>query len=128
MIKQLMIRFGLIVPIVEEEVVDDDKQSYLVPALLPVESSGRSQSSAPSFTPCNTFFVVFSTDSSFIADDKIISAFDIKTLGFLPRGLFSRLLAKTISWCQITTPGICCTSLTTVIYSNMQYVSRLVDE
>ena len=102
-IKSLAVRFGLMVPVIEESVEDPDEQLFIVPSLLPERQESPLLSSFVT-TIDNTFYLLFSTHNSFVSKKKIdiLTLSNMRKLGFLPKGLFSRLLAKLFSWCQLT--------------------------
>jgi hypothetical protein len=101
-LKLLTIKFSLMVPVIDESCDDLDKQLYIVPSLLPERVSDTLKASLSSSTAQNSFFILFSTFESFKDDNEILTVSEMKGIGFLPKGLFSRLLAKLISWCQLT--------------------------
>ena len=102
LIKLLTIKFGLMVPIIDESCDDLDKQWHIVPSLLPERVPDQLNASLSRSTAQNTFYILFSTFESFKEDNEILTISDMRGIGFLPKGLFSRLLAKLISWCQLT--------------------------
>ena len=85
-------------------------QEYLVPALLPTmgdpdaepsdESSAGIDRAILDSSYEHSFVLLFSTvamsDSSFVSQEQCTSR------GFLPRGLFERLLCKAVEWCRET--------------------------
>ena len=101
-IKGLAIRFGLMVPVIEESVEDPEEQLFIVPSLLPDRQESPLLSSFVTSID-NTFYFLFSTHKSFVSKKiDIFTLSNMRKLGFLPKGLFSRLLAKLFSWCQLT--------------------------
>ena len=96
-IKLLMIKFGLIVAIVDDMIVSDvDNIHYLVPALLPEKKN-------EAFVSIDCFYMYFSTSKETINGVQILSRADLLKYGFLPKGLFSRLLAKIVLLSRLTT-------------------------
>ena len=96
---QLMITYALLVPLVREEGdVDGDgsRLKYLVPALLP-EGINETADQVDGHR-----FVVFFSVNDAISDDCLRHG-DMRDKGFLPGGLFSRLVAKLLVWSQETT-------------------------
>ena len=98
---QLMVTYALLVPLIreeEEEIGGGDHTllKYLVPALLP-EGTNEAVDNADVHR-----FVVFFSVTDTIADDCLRHG-DMRDKGFLPGGLFSRLIAKLIVWSQQTT-------------------------
>ena len=102
LIKLLTIKFGLMVPVIDESCDDPDKQWYIVPSLLPERVSDQLRASLSSSTAQNTFYILFSTFESLNEENEVLTVSEMRGIGFLPKGLFSRLLAKLISWCQLT--------------------------
>ena len=99
---QLMVTYALLVPLVREEggeVGGDGDGSllkYLVPALLP-EGTNTAADQADGH-----HFVVFFSVAGAISDDCLRHV-DMRDKGFLPGGLFSRLVAKLLVWSHETT-------------------------
>jgi GTPase SAR1 family protein len=82
---------------------------YLVPALLPASPSPPSHTSGvTSYTSAGsahegTFYLVFTCARDLSSGDKVngntvVSLRDCAAKGFLPRGLFERLLCKAVAW------------------------------
>jgi hypothetical protein len=111
---QLMVLYGLIVPLLHlcanlELYLDDlavsdadggltDVTTYLVPALLPMAPAEVSHGkwSDRSFNSCLFFFA-----TSDIPDDLLALCLDeCRKFGFLPRGVFERVIAMIVTWCQ----------------------------
>ena len=109
-----MVLYGLIVPLVHlcanlELYLDDlavsdaggglpDVTKYLVPALLPMAPAEVSHGkwSDRSFNSCLFFFA-----TSDIPDDLLALCLDeCRKFGFLPRGVFERVIEKIVTWCQ----------------------------
>ena len=99
-VMQLMITYALLVPLVREEGGevggDNTLLKYLVPALLP-EGTNNVADQADG----HRFFVFFSVTDA-ISDDCLRHG-DMRDQGFLPGGLFTRLVAKLLVWSQQTT-------------------------
>jgi hypothetical protein len=105
-IKQLAIKFGLMVPVIDESCDDPDKHLLIVPSLLSDNNGEESLISSIRSSIMSTFYLLFSTSESFIESNDILTLSIIRKLGFLPKGLFSRLLAKLIAWCQLTSGAL----------------------
>jgi len=104
----LMIKFGLLVPLDPPDSEDGEQveaadlvEQFVVPALLPPSPPGflqsRSEWGDGRSTP-RTAYIVFT-----LTDLKSHSSFnveDMKTGGFMPSGLFERVLGGCISWSQ----------------------------
>lgn len=124
-IVQLMLKYGLLVQL-EQSLLsfgDDHAQvaaagaaqtqlSFLAPALLPYQQSALSASnpnssadSEPEYWYCGspetTFYFLF-TASKELDRHTTINWQDCQQFGFLPSGLFERLICKAISWSQAT--------------------------
>ena len=93
-IRRLMIKFGLLVRLHSGV---SDKEEYLVPALLPPAIEGAAWSDSQ----WHTCYLVFTTSEEF-KQYTTISTTDLKLLGFLPLGLFERLVGKAVVWSQST--------------------------
>ena len=101
---QLMVTYALLVPLVREEGGevggggdgDGSLLKYLVPALLP-EGTNTAADQADGHR-----FVVFFSVTGAISDDCLRHV-DMRDKGFLPGGLFSRLVAKLLVWSHETT-------------------------
>jgi len=105
----LMVKFGLIVPLqIAEQVYGVSKShrmnEFLVPALLPSLSEAPEQDKTAvrhSSEYTNTCLFGFSC-SNRLVDSSCVTFSDTTNLGFLPRGLFERLICKAVEWCRET--------------------------
>jgi GTPase SAR1 family protein len=108
-IKQLMLKYGLLVPLLlsqSSECEDDNENNegldqevlFLAPALLP-ENNNQTHSITSSSS--HSFSFVF-TPSKDLSHMSIVSLDDCKQLGFLPSGLFEKLITKAITWSMTT--------------------------
>jgi GTPase SAR1 family protein len=95
-VEHLMVKFGLIVPLGSQAGTNE----YLVPALLPVLAVGSEELSL-SDDVAHTCLFVF-TCSAELKDRNLVTFEDTEALGFLPRGLFERLICKAVEWCRVT--------------------------
>ena len=97
---RLMTKFGLLVQLRSAEVPSSDMSTssklaeYLVPALLPFSEQKRI---AWSNQPYSTCYFVFTTSEKF-EHFSTISEEELYLYGFLPQGLFERLLGKAVTW------------------------------
>jgi GTPase SAR1 family protein len=105
-IKQLMIKYGLMVPVVltdpeQDEIVElgqplkqkvEGGELYLVPALL-----SKKNSHSGMISPIHSFSFVFTT-SRILERKSILTKGDCHQYGFLPSGLFEKLITKAIGW------------------------------
>jgi hypothetical protein len=89
-----MVKFGLLVRL---QSGGSDEDQYLVPALMP-QSIGNVVWSDSQFSTC---FLVFTTSEE-LQHNTTISEQDLRVLGFLPSGLFERLVGKAVLWAQNT--------------------------
>jgi hypothetical protein len=101
-IVQLMLKFGLLVRIIDTESSSaangsGSSDKFIVPVLL--------KPAPPSFLPVfdvsNSVVLAFSVDEAFAAKSKW-SPDEIVCNGFLPAGFFSRLLGKLVKMCLAT--------------------------
>jgi hypothetical protein len=110
MLIMLMVKFGLFVPLLNRDSskdnsnVTDTSRQFLVPALLrPVQqqymSDIRNWTEASSIV--NACVFVFSVSKSF-RNNSTINMEDLKRDGFLPSGLFERVIGKAVAWSQST--------------------------
>jgi len=106
----LMYRHGLLVPLLYNSSANDSSdvvtanvsEKYLVPSLLPSSSSSQNhQEWLDDGTPYHTCYFIFSSSKD-MENNHIIRLADLRSDGFLPNGLFERLIGKSIGWCQLT--------------------------
>jgi GTPase SAR1 family protein len=120
-IKQLMLKYGLLVPLILSKSEEyhhnntttetsmnssdnDEEKLYLAPALLPEKDDQLvkelcSSSSASSTSNCFCFIFTPSND---LNQMSTITLDDCNKLGFLPSGLFEKLISKAIGWSMTT--------------------------
>ena len=93
----LMTKFGLLLPIHAPS-----DRLYLVPALLPPsEAAGGAMCvewTEELYQTC--IFVFLSTGAAKHIDSSTYVYNDICRFGFLPRGMFERVIVKLVQWCQ----------------------------
>jgi hypothetical protein len=104
----LMCRCGLLVPLLynatnesSDVVAVAASEKYLVPSLLSSSSTqykGQWLDHGASYQTCY-FVFSFSEDMKI---KRIIQSSDLRSDGFLPNGLFERLVGKVVGWCQFT--------------------------
>ena len=107
---QLLVTYALLVPLRREEAEvvsggggggdDTTLLRYLVPALLP-EGTNDLATAAAGSADGHRFFVFFAV-TGMISDDCLRHG-DMRDKGFLPGGLFVRLVARLLVWSQDTT-------------------------
>lgn len=96
---RLMTKFGLLVHLQSTDGPFDGSTStevseFLVPALLPSNIEASLTWSDRSYSTC---YFVFSTNRE-LESSTTISEGDLHLYGFLPQGLFERLLGKAVTW------------------------------
>ena len=84
----MMVKFGLMVQLRDG--------TFLVPSLLGDPTSGPSSSSTR-----HSFYVCFVTDHKAL-DQASVTASYMRSRGFLPHGLYARLLGKCVTWSEST--------------------------
>jgi hypothetical protein len=108
-INQLMIKYGLLVPLFfgseesEEKGVDsavayNNEDLYLAPSLLP---QGNTRHLPVGDCSHNSFSFIFAT-KKYLKQRSVFMLTDCNKLGFLPNGLFEKLISKAIGWSTIT--------------------------
>ena len=93
-IRRLMIKFGLLVRLKSER---SDTEEYLVPALLRPSMDSAEWSDSQ----WHTCYLVFTTSKE-LDQSATLLATDLRLFGFLPLGLFERLVGKAVVWAQNT--------------------------
>lgn len=116
----LMTKYGMIVPFYqsEEESTTGVARTYLVPSLLPLYSISRDSYSKWSDESYHSCMFVFSVVSEFESYTRISRA-DLVVHGFLPSGLFERVIGKAVSWCQTTSKTGMFNIRNAVLFRNM---------
>ena len=121
-LKRMCTKFGLFIPL-----NDDDSRPavnrYLIPALL------REKQDAIRFpnywikdrSSSLTAFIVFTPLSHVTKKYKVINFSVLKLIGFLPSGLFERIVGKALSWSQATSKQFSVTDAT--LHSNFVLLS-----
>jgi hypothetical protein len=138
-IKQLMIKYGLLVPLVfrseesEEKgidcaVVDNSEDLYLAPSLLP---QGNNHHLPVGDCSHNFFSFIFAT-KKYLKQKYVFTLTDCNKLGFLPNGLFEKLISKAISWSMITSNYIsrdnlyhCFKNSAELAFGNQRFVMKV---
>jgi hypothetical protein len=105
-IVKLMMKFGLLVALPfasagcgGESDEEGGGREYLVPALLPFSGTSSAVCADTSWSTC---YFVFTTKKH----NAAIGREDLSDFGFLPSGLFERLIGKVVTWAQATTPSL----------------------
>jgi hypothetical protein len=121
---RLMVKFGLLVPLRSKLAASHTEQSarlsgptlsstnssamevtqYLVPTLLATAPHDDPAVLVWTDKPCVTGYFVFTLLDDF-ADTCTLTAGDLKSSGFLPGGMFERLMGKALCWSQETARG-----------------------
>lgn len=94
----LMCRYGLLVPHVS--ITENLSDTYIVPSLLSSSSRQHHRQWLVDGAYYQTCFFVFSTSEDLMK--RYIQVTDLKSAGFLPNGLFERIVGKAVEWCQLT--------------------------
>eukprot|EP01038_Epipyxis_sp_PR26KG_P012515 gene12515-16785_t len=114
----LMNKFGLIVPILlnnnnnnNNVIIGINNDSslvaeYLVPSIIPPISPNEfhHNNHINEEEWIHTGYFIFTTDPNLSNKDYIHSS-ELKSKGFLPKGLFERLICKVVAWGQYTSPS-----------------------
>ena len=131
-ISQLMLKYGLLVPLTVEQVEDknedddDEEALYLAPALLPelkrskVEHEmerDRDDRREGEGSISSEFYFLFSASSE-LGQMTTISLEDCRHLGFLPHGLFEKLISKAMMWSMKTSDFVSLGTLYGGCYKN----------
>ena len=108
----LMCRYGLLVPLLynttyesSDVVAVPPSEKYLVPSLLSSSSNQYKEQwldDGPSYQTC---YFVFSSSED-MKMKPFIQSSDLRSDGFLPNGLFERLVGKVVGWCQFTSKDV----------------------
>jgi hypothetical protein len=111
-IKQLMIKYGLLVPLFfgaaepEEKGVDfygtktteNIEDLFLAPSLLPESNDNHNPGGNCGH---NSFSFIFAT-KKILKQKSVFTLGNCNKLGFLPSGLFEKLISKVINWSMVT--------------------------
>ena len=108
----LMCRYGLLVPLLynttdelSDVVAVAASEKYLVPSLLSSSSNQYKEQWLDDGASYQTCYFVFSSSEDMKAK-CIIQSSDLRSDGFLPNGLFERLVGKVVGWCQFTSKEV----------------------
>jgi hypothetical protein len=102
----LMCRYGHLAPLLHfttdessDVVTIPASEKYLVPSLLSSSHQYKGQwlDDGASYQTC---YIVFSSKD--LGNKSIIKLTDLRSDGFLPDGIFQRLIGKVVGWCQLT--------------------------
>jgi GTPase SAR1 family protein len=140
-VKKLMIKYGLLVPLIfaQLEKGEDRRHSplsgkggeeelFLVPALLH-ECTDKHRIQPEEHI--HSFHFIFST-SKILKQKSIFSLGDCNKLGFLPSGLFEKLISKAMSWSMTTSNYVsrenlyhCFNNSAELAFGNQRFVMRV---
>lgn len=99
----LMTKFGLLVPLTNGANDKYGSKQYLVPALLPPTSEeSKALYSRWTDSSYQSFAFIFTTSKE-LALSSTITCDDLRKFGFLPSGLFERVVGNSVAWSQTTT-------------------------
>jgi hypothetical protein len=108
----LMCQYGLLVPLLyntvdelSDVVAVPPSEKYLVPSLLSSSSNQYKEQWLDDGASYQTCYFVFSSSED-IKRKRIIQSSDLRSDGFLPNGLFERLVGKVVGWCQFTSKEV----------------------
>jgi GTPase SAR1 family protein len=98
---ELMVHYGLMLPILGDSTGSQDACAFLVPSLLPKEPLARVVGAA---AVRSHFYFAFGSKRKVASwqADNTVTVKEIAAQGFCPNGLFSKLTGKIISECQQT--------------------------
>lgn len=104
----LMCRYGLLVPLLNKSTIDssdisiaaNSSDTYIVPSLLSPSSRQHHRQWLDDGAYHKTCYFVFFTSEDLMK--PYIQVTDLKSAGFLPNGLFERIVGKAVEWCQLT--------------------------
>jgi GTPase SAR1 family protein len=99
---QLMVKFGLLVPLHEH--ASTPVTQYLVPTLLDTARLDDKRVVLWTNAPFSTCYFVFTLDDELQRSSTVTEA-ELKSAGFLPGGMFERIVGKALSWSQDTAVG-----------------------
>jgi GTPase SAR1 family protein len=123
MLLLLMVKFGLLVPLRPERTgisgvkagtvavppqsqTADMPSAFIVPALLTPAPLARSEGVHDwTDSPVSSVYFVFTLSDDKLQSNCAISERDLKGDGFLPGGMFERIVGKALSWSQDTAKG-----------------------
>jgi hypothetical protein len=99
-ILRLLVKFGLIVHL---QSPGSSIQEFLVPSLIPPLPMSPLGPHSPKWTdlPYSTCYLVFTAFPDLEKSTTLLRS-DIVNMGFLPSGLFERLIGKAVTWSQQT--------------------------
>ena len=95
---RLMVKFDLLVRLFSDgSSVGAAPTDYLVPALLPLHSRPNEVWTDSPYSTCYLLFAASDTLESLVTIDQS----DMRKYGFLPKGLFERLLGRSVTWVRL---------------------------
>lgn len=106
-LEHLMVKYGLMIPIISEQLVGKNRatvsRKYLVPAILP--DRGEPLQDIPGLEM--TCFLVFATTDRMITWERkgFLELDSVRTEGFCPSGIFERIVGKAVTSSQATQGG-----------------------
>ena len=108
----LMCRHGLLVPLLYNTADDSidvvtipASEKYLVPSLLSSSSYQYKEQWLDDGVPYQRCYFIFSSFEG-MKTKRIIQSSDLRSDGFLPNGLFERLVGKVVGWCQFISKDV----------------------
>jgi GTPase SAR1 family protein len=98
-LQMLMVKFGLLVPL--RSAAEGPVTQYLVPTLLAPAAANDPNIDGWTDTAFSSCYFVF-TLSEELGQASTLTAPELKSAGFLPGGMFERIVGKALSWSQDT--------------------------
>jgi hypothetical protein len=98
----LMVKFGLLVPLRSD--ATGPVTQYLVPTLLAPAAANDPNIAGWTDAAFSSCYFVF-TLSEELGQSSTVTEADLKSAGFLPGGMFERIVGKALSWSQDTAVG-----------------------
>ena len=97
---ELMLKFDFLVKLPSS---DENKIEYMVPALLPFDTPSFQPEQELRRTEYSTCYIVFASPNLSWTNLPVTSEY-LRSNGFLPPGVFERLIGKAVKWTQVTSP------------------------
>jgi GTPase SAR1 family protein len=104
----LMVKYGLLVPLRSAAGASGSGSAattYLVPALLTPTPENDPDALHWTDLPCESAHLIFTLSEDKLETAGVIDAADLQRYGFLPGGMFERVVGKALSWSQDTARG-----------------------
>jgi hypothetical protein len=123
----LMVKFGLLVPLRPPARSGDQQPAepslYIVPALMQPAPTADPHVASWTDAPYLSMYFVFTLSAHKLQDNPAVLEQDLRSDGFLPNGMFERIVGKALSWSQDTSRGARLNLRGIVLYRNMAIMS-----